>query len=55
MKYHYVRDQVRVNKIKLKYSVSKNRIAGIMTKGIGKIHFDKLRNIIGLEKFTDCK
>ena len=55
MKCHYVRDQVRANKIKLKYSVSKNRIAGIMTKGIGKIHFDKLRNIIGLEKFTDCK
>ena len=42
MKYHYIRDQVKANKIKLKYCQSKDMIADVMTKGIGRLQFNKL-------------
>ena len=55
MKYHYIRDQVKANKIKLKYCQSKDMIADVMTKGIGRLQFNKFRAMIGLKDFTDCK
>lgn len=53
MKYHYVRELVRENKIELRYCQTGNMIADIMTKGIGRVQFEKLRNMIGLQNFID--
>lgn len=55
MKYHYVREQVKSNEIQLKYCQSGDMIADIMTKGIGRVQFDKLRTMIGLKNLTDCE
>ena len=54
MKYHYIRDQVKANKIKLKYCQSEDMIADVMTKR-GRLQFNKFRAMIGLKDFTDCK
>ena len=54
MKYHYVRELVKSNKIELKYCQSKDMIADIMTKGIGRIQFNNLRTMIGMRMLTNC-
>ena len=48
IKFHYIREMVTMNKIELKYYKSDEMIADMLTKGIGKIQFAKLRNMIVL-------
>ena len=48
IKFHYIREMVTMNKIELKYYKSDEVIADMLTKGIGKIQFAKLRNMIVL-------
>jgi len=55
MKYHYVRELVKDDKIELRYCETGNMIADMMTKGIAKTQFEKLRSMIGLKDFTDCE
>ena len=43
-----------MNKIKLRYCKSDEMIADILTKGIAKIQFAKLRSTIGLRNTSDC-
>ena len=54
IKFHYIREMVTMNKIELKYYKSDEMIADMLTKGIGKIQFAKLRNMIGLRNISDC-
>ena len=46
---------VTMNKIGLKYCKSNEMIANILTKGIGKIQFAKLRSLIGLRNISNCE
>ena len=46
---------ITMNKIKLKYCKGGEMIADILTKGIGKIQFTKLRSMIGLRNISDCE
>ena len=55
IKFHYIRELVPMNKIKLKYYKSDKMIADILTKGIGEIQFTKLKSTIGLRNVCDCK
>ena len=55
IKFHYIREMVTMNKIKLKYCKGDEMIADILTKGIGKIQFTKLRSMIGLRNISDCE
>ena len=51
MKYHYIRDQVKENEIDLKYCRSEDMIADIMTKGIGRLQFNKIEKNYWIEEF----
>ena len=51
IKYHFVREKVDNNDIVLKYCCSEDNIADILTKGLTKHSFDKLRAMTGLRKF----
>ena len=48
IKYHYVREKVQNDIIELKYCRTEEMIADIMTKGIGKEKFLKLRKMAGI-------
>ena len=48
IKYHFIREQVYDNNIKLKYCQTSDMIADMLTKGLGKIKFEKLRELTGI-------
>ena len=48
VKYHFVRDLVRNNIIKLQYCPTENMTADILTKPLDKVKFEKFRNMLGL-------
>ena len=43
------------NNIKLKYCPISNMIADMLTKGLGKIQFEKLREMAGIVPLKDFK
>ena len=55
IKFHYIREMVTMNKIELKYCKSDKVIVDILTKGIGKIQFAKLKSMIRLRNVSDCE
>ena len=55
IKFHYIREMVTMNKIELKYCKSDKMIVDILTKGIGKIQFAKLRSMIRLRNVSGCE
>ena len=48
IKYHYIRDQVHNRTIELKYCPTENMVADMLTKGLAKERFEKLRASAGL-------
>ena len=48
--YHFVREQVEQKAISVKYCPSENMIADIMTKGLSKIAFERLRDKLGVKE-----
>ena len=55
IKYHFVRDQVGKGTVKLKYCPTKEMVADMLTKGLPKNQFVKLRLMAGvtaLEHFS---
>ena len=48
IKYHFIREQVNNNNIELKYSQTSEMIADMLTKGLGRIKFEKLREMAGI-------
>lgn len=48
VKYHVVRDTIEKGLVKLKYIPTGEQIADIMTKGLGRIQFEKLRSYLNL-------
>ena len=48
LKYHFIREQVNNNNIELKYCQTSEMIADMLTKGLGRIKFEKLRAMAGI-------
>ena len=48
IKYHFIRERVNNKEIVLKYCRTDDMIADILTKGLGKIKFQKLREMAGV-------
>ena len=48
IRYHYIRDVYANDYIKLVYCPSNLNIADLMTKGIARVQFCKLRQMIGI-------
>ena len=54
IKYHFVREQIGKGKIELKYCPMNNMVANMLTKGLGKERFEKLRKLAGLSEQSSC-
>ena len=52
IKYHFIRDLVEAERIKLIYCASENMIANLLTKGLPIKQFEKLRELGGVGKYT---
>lgn len=50
IKYHYIRDAVSTKEIKLKYCPTQEMIADLLTKGLPRPQFEKLRLELGVTK-----
>ena len=48
IKYHYIREQVNNDKIRLEYCPTEDMLADLLTKGIGPEKFEKLRKLYGM-------
>ena len=48
--YHYVREQVNLDTVSIKYCSTREMVADVMTKGLAKISFEKFRNKLGVVK-----
>ena len=51
--YHYVREQVNLNIISVKYCPTEDMIADVMTKGLNKTVFEKFKNKLGVLEIKD--
>ena len=49
IKYHFIRDQVDNGTVVLKYCKTEDMLADIMTKGLPRVQFEKLRQMIGVK------
>ena len=49
IKFHFVREQVALNKVVLEYCKSENMIADILTKALHGPQFKRLRNMMGMK------
>ena len=52
IKYHFIRDLVEAERIKLTYCASENMVADMLTKGLPIKQFEKLRELAGVVKCT---
>ena len=50
IKYHFVREQVNNGNVELIYCRSENMIADMLTKGLYRDHFVKLRQMAGVKE-----
>lgn len=48
VRYHFVRDEIQKGVFRLVYVPTGNQIADMMTKGLGRLQFVKLRELLGL-------
>ena len=48
IKYHFIREQVSDDKIRLKYCPTEDMLADLFTKGIGSEKFERLRGLCGM-------
>ena len=55
IKYHFVREHVNGGAIELKYCQTENMIADMLTKGLGKQRFEKLRSMAGVSEQSSIK
>ena len=46
--FHFIRERISSNEIKVMYCESESMLADIMTKGLSKIRFEKLRCMLGI-------
>lgn len=48
VRYHFVRDEIQKGVVRLVYVATDDQIADVMTKGLAKVQFVKLRELLGL-------
>ena len=53
IKYHFIREQVNSGTIELKYCQSEKMIADILTKGLPREQFAKLRQLGGVKQILE--
>ena len=53
IKYYFVKDQVTKGTVELKYCPTTKMVADLLTKGLPKDLFMKLRKMMGLDKCSD--
>ena len=52
IKYHFIREQVKNGAIKLQYCQTSDMVADVLTKGLAKDKFEKLRALTGLSSYN---
>ena len=55
IRYHFIREHVNNRNIELKYCPTNNMIVDMLTKGLGKETFEKLRTLAGLSTQSSFK
>ena len=55
IKFHFIREQVIAKTVELKYCRSSDMIADMMTKGLCKAQFVKLRSMSGIVDISNCE
>ena len=50
IKYHFIRDQVDEGTVKLQYCKSENMLADVLTKGLPREQFERLRKVMGFKQ-----
>ena len=55
IKYHFIREQVTKKNIEVKYCQTENMVADMLTKGLGKERFEKLRMLAGISEQSSVK
>ena len=55
IKYHFIREQVSKKNIEVKCCQTDNIVADMLTKGLGKEKFEKLKKLAGLSKQSSSK
>nr|XP_040567939.1 secreted RxLR effector protein 161-like [Lepeophtheirus salmonis] len=53
IRYHFTRELVEANKITLVYCQSEDMVADMLTKGLSKVKFVKLLNLVGIINLND--
>ena len=53
IKFHHVRDAVATKKIHLQYCPTQEMIADLLTKGLSRPQYEKLREEFGVTKLKD--
>ena len=48
MAYHFARERVVSNELSVSYCPTEDMLADVMTKGLGRIQFQKFRNMLGV-------
>lgn len=54
VRHHFVREKFRDKVIEIEHIEGKNQLADIMTKPLTRVHFQKLRGMLGLVSQEDC-
>ena len=53
IKYHFIRDHVSSGSVELKYCYTKEMVADMLTKGLYRDQFEKLRWMAGVREMDD--
>ncbi|KAD7477098.1 hypothetical protein E3N88_00234 [Mikania micrantha] len=54
-RFHYIRECVERNQIKVEHISGEEQRADILTKALPKLRFAEMRNLLGIEKFEESK
>jgi len=49
VRYHFIRECVDEGGIVLSYTETEQQLADVLTKALGRVHFQKLRDMIGIQ------
>jgi hypothetical protein len=50
VRYHFLRECVEKAKIVVSYTTMKNQLADLLTKALGRTHFQELRSKVGVQQ-----
>ena len=50
--YHFTRERVESNELSVQYCCTSDMVADAFTKGIGRVQFEKFRDLMGVESVS---